>query len=93
LFALQEFGPIAGTVLKTWGVTRTEDFGEIVFNLVNRGLLGKTDEDRKEDFSNGYDFRTAFVTPFLPARARVAAPVLEEPAPPAPRPTRPRTKK
>jgi uncharacterized repeat protein (TIGR04138 family) len=66
-YALKEFGPMAFTVLKTWGIRRTDDFGELVFNLVNRGLLGKTDEDRKEDFAAGYDFREAFVKPFLPA--------------------------
>lgn len=61
-----EFGPMALTVFNTWGVKSTEDFGEIVFNLVNFGLLGKTDEDKKEDFANGYDFSEAFVKPFLP---------------------------
>lgn len=71
-FALQEFGPITATVLRTWGITRTEDFGEMVFNLVNSGLLGKTDKDRKEDFAGGYDFETAFTAPFLPARSRVS---------------------
>lgn len=55
------------TVLKTWGITKTEDFGEIVFNLVESGQLGKTDRDRKEDFANGYDFQSAFAKPFQPA--------------------------
>jgi uncharacterized repeat protein (TIGR04138 family) len=77
LLALQEFGPLACTVLKSWGVTRTEDFGEIVFNLVNKGVLGKTPEDRKEDFAGGYDFHAAFVQPFLPAASKQTA---EQPA-------------
>lgn len=68
--ALKEFGPMAFTVLATWGVHRTEDFGELVFNLVSRNLLGKTSEDKKEDFAAGYDFREAFVKPFLPAAKR-----------------------
>lgn len=72
MFALQEFGPIARTVLKEWGITRTDDFGNIVFNLVNHGVLGKTDQDRIEDFSNGYSFEDAFTNPFLPASARKA---------------------
>lgn len=70
LFALQEFGPMTRTVLATWGVTRTEDFGELVFNLVNHGVLGKTDQDKKEDFANGYDFHEAFSAPFLPSSAK-----------------------
>ncbi|MEI6147605.1 MAG: Minf_1886 family protein [bacterium] len=69
-FALREFGPVTATVLHTWNISRTEDFGEMVFNLVNRGLLGKTEQDRKEDFAGGYDFHAAFVSPFLPKEAR-----------------------
>ncbi len=69
-YTLQEFGPIARTVLAQWGITRTEDFGELVFNLVNHGLLGKTDRDQKEDFANGYSFQAAFTAPFLPSSAR-----------------------
>ena len=69
LCALQEFGPIAGTVLRIWGITRTEDFGEMVFNLVHSGLLGKTEQDSKKDFAGGYDFQLAFMAPFLPTSA------------------------
>lgn len=65
-FALQEFGPMTYTVLTAWGIEATSDFGEIVFNLVDAGMLGKTDEDRKEDFASKYDFVEAFVKPFLP---------------------------
>jgi len=67
LYALQEFGPITRTVLETWGITQTENFGDLVFNLVNHGVLGKTDQDKIEDFSNGYSFQTAFTKPFLPS--------------------------
>jgi len=66
-YALQEFGPMTSTVLKTWGIAKTEDFGEIVFNLVDSGLLGKTDTDNRKDFANGYDFLNTFAKPFLPA--------------------------
>ncbi len=68
-FAIDEFGPMAKTVLNDWGVERTEDFGEIVFNMVETGLLGKTEKDTRADFSGGYDFNEAFRTPFLPASA------------------------
>jgi len=84
LCALQEFGPIAGTVLRTWGITRTEDFGEMVFNLVNNGLLGKTEKDSKEDFAGGYDFQSAFTAPFLPVSAHLPPEAASE-APPKPR--------
>lgn len=65
-FALKEFGPMAATVLEEWGITSCPDFGEIVFNMVDVGLLARTEEDRREDFQNGYDFTTAFRKPFLP---------------------------
>ena len=59
-YCLEQFGPMARVVLEKWGIKSTNDFGEIVFNLINSGLLGKTDEDRKEDFHNRYDFKEAF---------------------------------
>ena len=73
--ALAEFGPMALRVLSHWGVRRSEDVGELVFNLVEIGALGKTDRDRREDFSGGYDFHEAFRAPFQarPAQARKPA--------------------
>jgi uncharacterized repeat protein (TIGR04138 family) len=67
-YALQEFGPITKTVLNRWGIHRCEDFGELVFIMVEKGVLGKTDEDRREDFAGGYDFDIAFKKPFMPNR-------------------------
>lgn len=67
-FALSQFGPMALTVLGEWGVHRGEDFGEIVFNMVENNLLAKTEGDRREDFQNGYDFHEAFQKPFLPSK-------------------------
>ncbi len=69
-YVLQEFGPIGKTVLNRWGVSRSEDFGEIVFNLVEQGILGRTDEDKREDFKGGYDFEAAFEAPFRPGVTR-----------------------
>lgn len=63
-FALQEYGPLAKTVLEHWGVTRCEDFGEIVFHMVEHGVLGKTEQDSQADFAGGYSFEDAFVKPF-----------------------------
>jgi uncharacterized repeat protein (TIGR04138 family) len=73
-YALREFGPMSNTVLNTWGIGKTEDFGEIVFNLVAAGELGKTEEDSRADFSGGYDFYEAFVKPFLPPRTKKGRP-------------------
>jgi uncharacterized repeat protein (TIGR04138 family) len=65
-YALAQYGPMTMTVLEEWGVTRCEDFGEIVFNMVDAGLLSKTDSDSREDFQGGYSFEEAFRNPFLP---------------------------
>jgi uncharacterized repeat protein (TIGR04138 family) len=59
-YALDQFGPLARLVLERWNVFRTEDFGEIVFGLVEQRLLNKQDADRKSDFRNGFNFREAF---------------------------------
>jgi uncharacterized repeat protein (TIGR04138 family) len=67
-YALTEFGPVAMRVLKEWGLKECVDFGYVVFNLVNAGLLGKTDEDTLADFADGYDFSEAFEKPFRPAK-------------------------
>jgi len=60
ILALERYGANAREQLRSWGVTRCEDFGEIVFALIDNGVFGKRPEDRKEDFENGYDFATAF---------------------------------
>ncbi len=65
-FALTQFGPMAPTVFEEWGIRHCEDFGEIVFNMVEIGLLGKTEKDSRADFQNGYDFDAAFRQPFRP---------------------------
>ena len=65
-YALDEFGPLTFTLFSEWGIHTTDDFGEIVFNLVEAGRLGKTESDSRDDFKNGYDFKEAFVLPFEP---------------------------
>lgn len=59
--ALERFGPMALTVLEHWGIKKTDDFGEIVFNMVNSALLKKTEEDNLSDFKDVYDFKQVFV--------------------------------
>ncbi len=59
-FALDQFGLLASTVLAYWGVAATEDFGRIVFMLIDVGLLARQESDRIEDFDRVYDFAEAF---------------------------------
>ena len=63
---LDEFGPLSYCVLEEWGVTRCEDLGEMMFNLADSGRVGRSDEDAKESFIDGYDFREACLSPFEP---------------------------
>jgi len=66
-YALQQFGPMAKTVLEEWGVKTCEDFGEIVFNMIEVEWLAKTAKDSRADFAGGYSFEEAFCKPFLPS--------------------------
>jgi uncharacterized repeat protein (TIGR04138 family) len=65
-FALKEYGPMSKAVLNEWGIKTTDDFGQVVFNLVNSGVLGKNETDSPNDFKNVFTFDDAFVKPFAP---------------------------
>jgi uncharacterized repeat protein (TIGR04138 family) len=78
-YALDQFGPLAKTVLNSWGVTKCRDFGDIVFNLIEYNVFTKTENDRREDFTDVYSFEDAFVKPFLPAKKPRSGPSTAEP--------------
>ena len=59
-YAIQRYGLLARTVLECWRVQRTEDFGRMVFAMIDAGLLKQQADDSLEDFSSVYDFREAF---------------------------------
>lgn len=59
-YALEQYGRLALTVLRRWNIRRTEDFGHIVFAMVDAGLLRKTEEDTLEDFRDIFDFSEEF---------------------------------
>ena len=80
-YALQEFGPMVMTVFSSWGIHCCEDIGHMVFNLIEAGIFGKTEEDSLEDFKNVYDFKEAFAKPFTPAKPTAAKPPSELTAP------------
>ena len=64
LYALEQYGFMAQTVLNNWGVYSTSDFGEIVYNLIRIKQMKKSDNDRREDFDDCYEFDTAFLPAF-----------------------------
>jgi uncharacterized repeat protein (TIGR04138 family) len=60
LYALEQYGLMAQKVLQAWGVRTTGDLGEIVYNLIRVNVMKKSDQDRREDFNDVFDFQTAF---------------------------------
>ena len=60
ILLMERFGPMTLTVLQHWGIENTEDFGNIVFNLVDKKVLSKTDDDNIESFKNVFDFDKVF---------------------------------
>jgi uncharacterized repeat protein (TIGR04138 family) len=59
--ARERYGALARDVLASWGIRRTEDFGEIVFRMVEEGFLSKTEDDRPEDFRDVFSLDEAFL--------------------------------
>ena len=59
-FAIEQFGPMAKTVLTRWGISKTQDYGNIVFYMIEKKLLSKTEEDSISDFNDVYDFESVF---------------------------------
>ncbi|MBN1912783.1 MAG: hypothetical protein JW788_00125 [Candidatus Omnitrophica bacterium] len=59
-FAIDQYGPMAKTVLSHWGISKTRDFGNMVFNLIEEKVLSRTEEDSLDDFNDIYDFDSAF---------------------------------
>ena len=61
-FAIEQYGLMARTVLRRWNIQSTDDFGAIVFAMVEAGLMHKTDDDALDDFADVFDFAVAFPT-------------------------------
>jgi len=60
LYAHDQYGYLAKSVLNHWGILSTGDFGEIVFNLIEIEQMRKTPNDCREDFNNVFDFDEGF---------------------------------
>ncbi len=69
-FAIEKYGLMAPCVMEHWHVHRTNDFGRIVFAMIEAGLMTKTHDDTMEDFRAVYDFGDAFSHDALLARIR-----------------------
>ncbi len=65
-FAIQEFGPMASTMMSEWGITSCSDIGSMVFELIEEGVFGKQDSDTREDFSEVFPLIETLEAPFSP---------------------------
>ena len=68
-YAIERYGVMAKAVLNHWGITRSVDFGRIVFAMVEGKLMQKNEEDDIHDFDNVFDFKTAFEPPARPGKS------------------------
>jgi uncharacterized repeat protein (TIGR04138 family) len=59
-YAIEAFGLLAPAVLEHWNIHRTDDFGRIVFAMIDSGLMTRTAEDTIEDFRGVFSFDEAF---------------------------------
>lgn len=59
-YAVNQYGALASRVLTHWGISQTQDFGNIVFNMIEKKLLSKTEDDVLTDFNAVYNFKEAF---------------------------------
>lgn len=71
-YSLQQFGPMAATLLDEWNLTKCSDIGDMVFSLIDEGIFSKQDSDKPEDFVDIYEFSEVFVEPFLPKHKQKA---------------------
>ena len=72
--ALQEFGPMASTMMSEWGIKTNTDIGVMVFLLIEEGAFGKQDSDTAEDFTNVFNLLETLDAPFLPQQKLVTVP-------------------
>jgi uncharacterized repeat protein (TIGR04138 family) len=82
-YALMQYGPMVLTLFDEWGVKNCGDFGEIVFTLIDHGVLSRTESDSRADFQGGYDFEEAFRKPYLPLQPPGVYPSLSASSPEA----------
>lgn len=67
-YAILQYGMLAPAVLRHWNIVRTEDFGRIVYAMIEGGVMSKTPDDSIDDFASVYDFDEAFSDAHLSQR-------------------------
>lgn len=59
-YAIRQYGRLARTVLRRWGIESTADFGRLVYAMIDAGMMRKTESDTIEHFQGVFDFDEAF---------------------------------
>lgn len=67
-YALEQFGPMASTLMREWGIRKCQDVGDMVFHLIEEQVFGRQESDSREDFSGVFDLEDSLIKPFLPQR-------------------------
>ena len=65
-YALEEYGPLALAVMEQWGITESRHVGDLVYNLIEVGVFGKQDSDRRDQFDNLTPIPTLLNAPYDP---------------------------
>lgn len=73
--ALEQYGPMAATLMDEWGVKECRDVGNMVFLMIEEQVFGKQESDKPEDFDKVFDFRRALREPFLPSGSKAGSKV------------------
>ncbi len=64
VLGLRLYGLMAPVVFHHWGVCSTDDFGRIVFEMIDRGDMRKSESDQLSDFHGAYAIDESFAVDY-----------------------------
>ena len=79
-YALEQYGMLAPVVLRKWNINRTDDFGRIVFAMIEAELMSSSNDDTPEDFHAVFDFHQVFSQPRCSRASAVKRPPMTVPS-------------
>jgi len=69
-YSIEEYGPMAATLLTEWGINTCDDIGEMVYQLIDCGMFGKQESDTREAFANPFNLISSLEEPFIPKKPK-----------------------
>ena len=73
-YAVQQFGPLDWEVLKDWGLVSGTSIGDVVFNMIDNGLLTASENDSREDFNRVPDLKELLISTEKNGRRKKSSP-------------------